>query len=78
MRAIWPIVKNVDFAKLFARLGAVLTNPTVELYAAAQAVLYAGMFFISNPPTLAHINYDPQPAIDYLRSAATTTTARAA
>lgn len=78
MRAIWPIVKNVDFAKLFARLGAVLTNPTVELYAAAQAVLYAGMFFLSNPPTLAHINYDPQPAIDYLRSAANTTTAHAA
>lgn len=79
MRSIWPIVKNVDFALLFARLGAVLTNPTAELYAAAQAVLYAGMFFLfANPPTLPHINYDIQPAIDYLRSVATTTRAAAA
>lgn len=70
MRAIWPIVKNVDVTKLFIRLGAMLSNPAAEIYAAAIAILYAGMFFIGNPPTAAHINYDVQPAIDVLRSAA--------
>lgn len=78
MRAIWPIVKNVDFALLFARLAAVLTNPTAELYAAVQAILYAGMFFIAATPTLPHINYSADPAIKYLRDRATTKTARAA
>lgn len=78
MRSIWPIVKNVDFAALFARLAAVLTNPTAELYAAVQAILYAGMFFIGNPPTAAHVNYDPAPAIQYLRSVASKPTAKAA
>lgn len=78
MRAIWPIVKNVDFALLFARLAAVLTNPTAELYAAVQALLYAGMFFIAATPTLPHINYSIDPAVKYLRDRATTKTARAA
>ena len=78
MRSIWPIVKNVDFALLFARLAAVFTNPTAELYAAVQAILWAGMFFIGNPPTAPHINYDPAPAIGYLRSVASKPTVRAA
>lgn len=78
MRAIWPIVKNVDFALLFARLAAVFTNPTTELMAALQAVLYAGMFFIAATPTLPHINYDIAPAVMYLRDRATAKTALAA
>ena len=78
MRSIWPIVRNVDFALLFARLAAVFTNPTAELYAAVQAILWAGMFFIGNPPTLPHINYSIDPAIGYLRSVASKPTVRAA
>jgi len=73
MRAIWPIVKNVDVTKLFIRLGTMLSNPAAELYAAVMAILYAGMFFIGNPPTGPHINYDAQPAIDVLRLAAKST-----
>jgi hypothetical protein len=38
-----------------------------------MAILYAGMFFIGNPPTGPHINYDAQPAIDVLRLAAKST-----
>lgn len=68
MRSIWPLIKNVQIGPLFIRLAAMAENPLAGLYNAAIALLYAGMFFIGNPPTGPHINYDPQPAIDYLRS----------
>lgn len=68
MRAIWPIVKNVNPTQLFIRLATMLTDPTAEIFAAVQAILYAGMFFGSG--TGPHVDYDIQPAIDYLRSVA--------
>lgn len=76
MRAIWPIVKNVDFMLLFTRLAAVLTNPTAGLYAAVQAILYAGMFFLTG--TGPHVDYDIAPAISYLRSIASSSRKAAA
>ncbi len=48
----------------FMELG---TSPMVEGIAMMQAVLDAGMFFAAG--TGPHVNYSPQPAIDYLRAA---------
>ena len=54
----------ISLAKRFAHL---LTDPIDGIPAVFESIYDAGMFFGGG--TAPHVNYDPQPAIDYLRAA---------
>lgn len=71
MSAVWPIVASVKPMMLFKRLSELATDGDIADWGAvAAAVLYAGAFFIAKTPTEPHINYNIEPAVQYLRSAA--------
>lgn len=70
MSSVWPIVASVDFSVLFKRIFEMFADPTPQFMSAVWAVVYAGAFFTANPPTLPHVNYQIEPAVQYLRRVA--------
>ncbi|QSM01088.1 lysin B [Mycobacterium phage Nanosmite] len=73
MTAIYRLVqslKNILFGtdSLLEQVGELFKRPLAEVYAAFRAIVYGGQFFITRPyPTMPHITYDINPAIQILR-----------
>lgn len=69
--AIWQVIRGTKvFAgpdSILAQVLEITQSPVVETIAMFKAMIDAGMFFASG--TGPHVNYSPQPAIDYLRAA---------
>ncbi|AMS01733.1 endolysin [Mycobacterium phage Brocalys] len=69
-QAIWQIVRDIDLFtgpdSLLAQIVELSRDPLPETIAIAKAILDAGMFFAKR--TGPHVNYNTQPAIDYLRT----------
>ncbi|AIM50156.1 lysin B [Mycobacterium phage BuzzLyseyear] len=68
--AIWQIVRDLDLFtgpdSLLAQVIELVQAPLPETIAITRAILDAGMFFAKR--TGPHVDYNPQPAIDYLRT----------
>lgn len=68
--AIWQIVRDLNVFtgpdSLLAQVIELTALPIPRIIAAFKALIDAGMFFIKQ--TGPHVDYNPQPAIDYLRS----------
>lgn len=73
MELICDFVMAQDLGAFFVNLGskalATLNTPAVELPAMFDAIMQAGMFFVVRG-TRPHLDYDINPAVDYLRGVA--------
>lgn len=63
--AVWHIVLNLDPSQLIGKIVEMLANPIAGIAAAFEALLYAGMFFLTG--TGPHVDYDIAPAVKYLQ-----------
>lgn len=71
--AIWKIIESLNFVgagALLPRLGEIASEGIPGWQSIGQSILSAGAFFLSNPATLEHINYDTGPAVALLRAKA--------